>query len=104
MFRFTIVIAKAEAKIYLIHKLSNTASSSLNGMKSRLIDKGPNFGNIETFMNQLLMKYQLKQLNEKQINISPNGVYIVPKDNKSWFFYIIHHVLILNGYLWRTMG
>ena len=83
--------SKAEAEICLIHKLSNTSNSSLNGIiLSRLIDKGPSYGKIETFMNQIINEIPAENVKfEKQINVSKDwgGNMIVPSGNKSYFTY-----------------
>lgn len=83
--------AKAEAEICMIHKLSSTASSSINGIiLSRLIDKGPSYGNIETFVNQIINEIPIETTKyEKQINVSKDWgpSMIIPKDNKSYFTY-----------------
>ena len=87
----TIDGSKAEAEICLIHKLSNTSNSDLNGIiLSRLINKGPSFGKIETFINQIINEIPAETVKyEKQINVSKDwgGEMIIPKVNKSYFTY-----------------
>lgn len=87
----TIDGSKAEAEICLIHKLSNTANSSLNGIVlSRLIDKGPSYGIIETFMNQIINEIPAETIKyEKQIDVSNEwgAKMIIPLGNKSYFTY-----------------
>ena len=87
----TIDGSKAEAEICLIHKLSNTSNSSLNGIVlSRLIDKGPSFGKIETFINQIINDIPAETVKfEKQINVSKDwgANMITPTANKSYFTY-----------------
>ena len=87
----TIDGTKAEAEICLIHKLSNNSNSKLNGIiLSRLIDKGPSFGKVETFINQIINDIPAETVKyEKQINISSDwgGEMIIPTGNKSYFTY-----------------
>ena len=45
---------KSDVEICMVHKLSSTANSKINGIiLSRFFEKGPNFGSAETFMNQI---------------------------------------------------
>ena len=87
----TIDGSKAEAEICLIHKLSNTANSSLNGIiLSRLVDKGPSYGKVETFINQIINEIPAETIKyERQINVSKDwgAGMIIPTENKSYFTY-----------------
>ena len=102
----TIDGSKAEAEICLIHKLSDNSKSKLNGIiLSRLIDKGPSFGVIETFINQIINDIPAETIKyETEINVSsewgPNM--IIPKDNKSYFTYdgSLHYPPCHENYKW----
>jgi carbonic anhydrase len=83
--------SKAEVEICLVHKLSNTANSTLNGIVlSRMFDKGPEYGSAETFINQIINNIPAENVKfEQQIEVSPSwgGNMIIPKKNKSYFTY-----------------
>ena len=83
--------AKSEVEICLIHKLSNTANSPLNGIVlSRMFDKGPEYGKTETFINQIINNIPAENVKfEQQINVSPSwgANMIIPEGNKSYFTY-----------------
>lgn len=83
--------AKSEIEICLIHKLSNNANSSINGIVlSRLFDKGPNFGKTETFINQIINDIPIENIDyEKEIQVSDKwgANMILPEDNLSYFTY-----------------
>ena len=107
----TIDGTKAEAEICLIHKLSNSntnskSNSKLNGIiLSRLIDKGPSFGKIETFINQIINDTPAETINyEHEINVSLDWgpKMIIPKTNKSYFTYdgSLHYPPCTNNMKW----
>lgn len=83
--------SKAEVEICLIHKLSNTANSPLNGIiLSRMFDKGPGYGSTETFINQIINNIPAENVKyEQQVDVSPSwgANMIIPKGNKSYFTY-----------------
>jgi len=87
----TIDGSKSDIEICLIHKLSNTANSDINGIVlSRLFDKGPSFGKTETFINQIINDIPAEDIKyEKEILVSdkwgPNMV--LPDNNLSYFTY-----------------
>ena len=82
---------KSDVEICMVHKLSSTANSKINGIiLSRFFEKGPNFGSAETFMNQIINDLPYETIeHDKEIHVSqtwgPNM--LLPKENKSYFTY-----------------
>jgi carbonic anhydrase len=97
---------KSDVEICLIHKLSSTANSEINGIVlSRLFEKGPNFGDTETFINQIINDIPSETIEyDKEINVSntwgPNM--ILPQENLSYFTYngSLHHPPCTENYKW----
>ena len=102
----TIDGVKSDVEICLIHKLSSTANSEINGIiLSRLFEKGPNFGNTETFINQIINDIPSETIEyDKEINVSDTWgpKMILPKENMSYFTYngSLHHPPCTENYKW----
>ena len=102
----TIDNSKSDIEICLIHKLSNSANSEINGViLSRFFEKGPNYGSTETFINQIINDIPLETIEyDKEINVSNNWGpnMILPKKNLSYFTYngSLHYPPCTENYKW----
>ena len=98
--------AKTDVEICFVHKLSSTANSKINGIiLSRFFEKGPNFGDAETFMNQIINDIPYETIEyDKEIHVSDKWgpKMLLPKENKSYFTYdgTLHYPPCTENYKW----
>ena len=86
----TIDGVKSDVEICFIHTLGEKNSEINKIILSRLFDKGPNYGNAETFINQIINDIPLEEIQyDKEIKVSPKWGpdMLIPESNKSYFTY-----------------